>query len=824
MRVPLSWLREFVDIDLSPEDLAEKLTLLGMEVSSIERIGADWHNIVVGELLEVAPHPNSSKLSLTRVRTGVGDEELSVVCGATNIEQGQRIPVARPGSVLPGDRHIDITTIAGTESQGMLCSGDELGLTSDADGILILPQDSELGVEMADMAGDIVLDVDVKPNRGDALSILGLAREVAATTGATMRWPDLSVEESGDSTSDHLKVDIADPDLCPVFVGRYVEGVTVGPSPWHVQQRLIAAGVRPISNIVDASNYVLMELGKPIHTFDADDVKDGHITVRTAAAGETLETLDHVKRELTTDTLLITDATGPLAIAGVMGGAQSEVGDETTNVIIESAIFDPVSVRRTAFRYGLRSEASLRFEKGQEHRMARLGADRTAALIGRWGGGRVATGVVDTQPQAPAQTRVAFRPARVGQLLGAEIEVGEQRELLARVEIQTEAATAADRIPVIAGDEPLLVEADPAETLVALIPGHRRDIAIEADIIEEVARVHGYEALEGQLPNTVMPPFRPDPQRLTDRLRAALSGAGLTELITHGLIGPDDHARLGFDADDPGTIVAANPVTLDHSQLRRSMIPEHLRVLVENERQKTPDIHAFELGAVHEWRDGQPIQTEVLGMMLAGRDRPVSHDREPGQVDVALAKGLLERLTQRLTWTRLVYEPLTPRAGVEHPGRTAAVVAVSGTGDSTIVGRVGEIHPRLLEAYGVHAQHVIFAEIRLESFGRLIPDRLRVGRLEHLPGVERDIAVVVSEETAAGQVEAVIREHGGPNLRGVTLFDQYRGAPLAENEKSIAYRLRFEFVDGDPGDEAVDPAVERLVAVLSERLGARLRS
>ena len=824
MRVPLSWLREFVDVDLTPEELAEKLTLLGMEVSSIERIGSDWQGIVVGELLEVEAHPNSNKLSLTRVRTGIGDEELSVVCGATNIEAGQRIPVARPGAVLPGARKIDITTIAGTESQGMLCSGDELGLTADADGILILPPDSELGLDMAKMAGDVVLDVDVKPNRGDALSILGLAREVAAATGAELRWPDLSVEESGDSTTDHLRVDVENTELCPVFVGRYVEGVTVTPSPWDVQKRLIAAGVRPVSNIVDASNYVLMELGKPVHTFDGDKVKDGHISVRTARVGETLETLDHVKRELTPETLLITDDAGPLAIAGVMGGADSEVSDGTSNIIIESAIFDPVSVRRTAFRYALRSEASQRFEKGQEHRMARLGADRTATLIARWAGGRVASGVVDTQPVEPPPLRVAFRPARVGQLLGADIDVAEQRELLGRVEIETEPASPGEVVPVIGGAEPLDIAADPQELLVARVPGHRRDIAIEADIIEEIARVRGYETLAGQLPDTGMPDFRRDPQRSSDQLRLALSGAGLSELITHGLIGPDDHARLGFAADDPGTIIAANPVTLDHSQLRRSMIPEHLRVLVENERQKTPDIHAFEIGAVHEWRDGQPAQREVLGLILAGRDRPVGLGLEPGSVDVALAKGLLERLAARLTWTHLAYEPLTPRPGVEHPGRTAAIVAISGNGDSTIVGRVGELHPTLLEACGVSAGHVVFAEVYLDAFERLIPERLRVGRLEHLPGVERDIAVVVSEDTAAGQVEAVIREHGGPHLRAVALFDRYRGTPLADDEISLAYRLRFEFADGDSGDDAVDPALERLVAVLSDRLGARLRS
>jgi phenylalanyl-tRNA synthetase beta chain len=823
MRVPLSWLREFVDIDLSPEQLAERLTLLGMEVSAIERLGSDWRGIVVGELLEVAPHPNSNKLSLTRVRTGHGEPELSIVCGATNIGKGQRIPVALPGSVLPGDRHIDITTIAGTESQGMLCSGDELGLTADADGILILPETSELGVDMVDMAGDVVLDIDVQPNRGDALGIIGLAREVAAVTGGSLRWPDLSVEESGDSVAEHLQVDVEDTDLCPVFAGRYVEGVTVGPSPWEVQRRLIAAGVRPISNVVDASNYVLMELGKPIHTFDAAGVQDNHIIVRRAAEGERLETLDHVERELTTDTLLISDASGPLAIAGVMGGADSEVGDETHDIIIESAIFDPVSVRRTAFRYSLRSEASLRFEKGQEHRMARLGADRTAALIQRWGGGRIAVGVVDTQPEGPAQGRVAFRPARVTQLLGEDIPVGEQRQLLGRVEIQTEAVADTDRIPVITGAEPLDVDAD-GQALVALVPGHRRDLTIEADIIEEIARVRGYETLAGQLPDTVMPGYRLDPQRLLDASREMLAGAGLTEIITHGLISPDDHARLGYAAGDPGTIVAANPITIDHSELRRSMIPEHLRVLVANERQRLPDIHAFELGVLHEWRDGQPAETEVLSLILAGRERPLTHDRKAQPIDVRSAKGLLAQLAARETWCRLAYEPTEARVGVEHPGRTAAVVAIDDEGHSTHVGRVGELHPSLLEQYEVRAEHVVFAEIDLDAFAALVPARLRVGELEHLPGVERDIAVVVAADQPAGQVEAIIREHGGSHLRSVILFDEYRGAPLADDQKSLAYRLRYETIGHALDEEMVGPMVEKVVLVLSERLGARLRA
>jgi phenylalanyl-tRNA synthetase beta chain len=745
MRVPLSWLREFVDIDLTPEQLADRLTLLGMEVSSIDYIGKDWHKVVVGELLEVGPHPNSRKLSMTRVRVGDDSPELAIVCGATNIEVGQRVPVALPGSVLPGDRRIEITTIAGAESHGMLCSGDELGLTADADGILILPADSSLGMDMVEMAGDVVLDIDVKPNRGDALSILGLAREVAATTGSQLRWPDYSVQESGDSTGDHIDVVVDEPELCSRFVARYVSGATIAPSPWDVQKRLIAAGVRPISNVVDTSNYVLMELGKPVHTFDAAAVEGGRLRVRLAQPGEKLETLDHIVRELTPDTLLIADERGPLAIAGVMGGAASEVSDSTTDVIIESAIFDPLSIRRTAFRYSLRSEASLRFEKGQEHRMARLGADRTAALMTAWAGGRAAVGAVDSQPDGPELVRIPFRPSRIDRLLGEAISAQEQRELLERVEIATEPATASDAIPVVPGEDAVRLIDAVAEALVAVIPGHRRDLAIEADIAEEIARVRGYETLTGQLPDTVMPAFRSDPRSLVNGIRELLAGSGLNELVTHGLIGPDDHERLGYGADDPETIRAANPVTVDHSELRRSMIPGHVRVVVDNERQRRSDISGFEIGALHRWQDGSATEHDALAIILSGSEAPATHDRERLGVDVATAKGLLERMAARELACRLRYEPVVAREGVEHPGRTAAVIAVTADGSALPIGRVGALHPRLLDAYEVRSPHVIFAEIDLDAAASLVPERIRVGRLEPLPGIERDNALVVTE-------------------------------------------------------------------------------
>ncbi|HEY8134524.1 MAG TPA: phenylalanine--tRNA ligase subunit beta, partial [Candidatus Limnocylindrales bacterium] len=565
MRVPLSWLRDYVEFDLPPERLAERLTLLGLEVQSIERIGDDWTSVVVGELLEVVPHPRADRLNLTKVKVTGQDQPLSIVCGAHNIAAGQRVPVALPGAVLPGDRRIGVSTIQGTESQGMLCSGAELGLTTDAEGILILPPDSRLGSPLADVAGDVVLDIDVKPNRGDALSMIGLAREVAAITGGQVRWPEISVPESGDATSDHLGVEVTDDKLCPRFVGRYVDGLKVGPSPFRIQLRLSAAGMRPVSNVVDASNYVMLELGKPIHTFDAASVTGGKIVVRTARDMEELETLDHVKRSLTPDTLVIADATGAIGIAGVMGGAGSEVSETTSAVIVESAVFDPVSIRRTAFRYGLRSEASLRFEKGQESRLARVGADRTAQLLAEWAGGRVATGVVDTNPVDEEPRRVAFRPARVDRLLGTDTSADEMRAALSRIGIATEGE---------------------GEELVAVVPPHRRDIAIAEDVAEEVVRIIGYDAVPARLPASVMPGYREIPTEHINSLRDVLAGRGLNEVLSNALIGPDDHARLGYGAGDKATIRVENHISIDHSELRRTMLPGLLGVLGRNERQK----------------------------------------------------------------------------------------------------------------------------------------------------------------------------------------------------------------------------------------------
>jgi phenylalanyl-tRNA synthetase beta chain len=837
--VPLSWLRDFVDVELSPEALAERLTLLGMEVKGIERWGADWQNVVVGELLSVAKHPNADRLSLTTVTLGDGSPPLEIVCGATNIAAGQRVPVARPGAVLPGDRRIERTEKMGVTSNGMLCSGDELNLTGDADGILILPADAPLGVGLTELYGDTVLDVDVKPNRGDALSLVGLAREVAAITGAPLRWPPTDPPEDGRDVASLLSVAVDDVGWCPRFVGRWVDGITIGPSPDRVQMRLRAAGQRPISNVVDVSNYVMLELGKPIHTYDADGVAaiDGRhaITVRRARAGERLETIDHVERELDPDTLLIADTRGPLGIAGIMGGAGSEVSDATTRVIVESAIFDPIEIRRTGQRYALRSEASLRFEKGQEFRLARLGADRAARLVAEWAGGSVARGRIDTAPAEPDPARVVFRPARVNRLLGTTFDTAAQRATLARVGVETEPAAAGAGTDVevtVAGDPtPLVVGASPADTLVAIVPTWRRDIAIEADVAEEVARIAGYDEIPAILPHTSMPEWRPSPLGIRDAIRDTLAGAGLTETVSHALVSPHLAERFSWTAEvqpiADGTpaigrpIAVTNPLSADHSVLRRSVVGSLIEIVSTNVRRGREDVPIFEIGSGYGYDAGVIHEWLRLGIALAGALQPAAWNRPRHGADLDDAKGLIELVCRRLGFDPPTYRPLTDEP-LLHPGR-AAVATATRRGATVLSGLVGELHPAVAEEAEVRGARVVVAELEVAglSGGRLAD--VQAAPPPRHPSAERDLAIVVAETVPAATVADAVRSAGGPDLRSVELFDIYRGASLAEDEKSLAWRLVFQ-ADHRTLTEAEVEAAIAAVSAAAARVGGRIRT
>ena len=618
MRVPLSWLREYVDVDLSPRALAEELTMRGMEVDTIETAGADWTDVVVGRVLEVKRHPNADTLWLARVDVGTAGGELDIVCGAQNLEAGQLVPTALVGAVLPGDRRIERTKIRGEVSHGMLCSAAELGLGTDADGIHILGRDDELalGSPLADLVGETVLDVDVKPNRGDALSMVGLAREIAAFTGGSLRLPDATVDETDDDASAHVSVRIEEPELNPRFAARWFDGVANGPSPDWMQRRLVAAGMRPISAVVDVTNYVMHELGQPMHAYDADAVPGGEIVVRRGRPGETLETIDHVERAIDERMLVIADRERAIGLAGIMGGAGTEVGEGTTRVILESAIFHGPTIRNTARRLGLRSEASMRHEKGIGHDLPRYAADRAAKLIAEITGARVARGIVDNDPEPKPPRRVAVEVPRLRRLLGIDLDAARVRELLEPLEF------------AVTGD---------GDDLTVDVPSHRLDVVVAADVAEEVARAHGYERIAGRLPQAALPPYRPDPSEPRNVVRRILAGLGLNEVIGHALIGPDDLERVGLDPADPELVRLYNPLSPQHSILRPSMAPSMLGGLAENARRRRPDAWLFDLGKVYR-HPAQPI---------AARPRLGDRGHRPIRVVGARDRAGRERRTGR---------------------------------------------------------------------------------------------------------------------------------------------------------------------------------
>ncbi|HET7181130.1 MAG TPA: phenylalanine--tRNA ligase subunit beta, partial [Candidatus Limnocylindrales bacterium] len=639
------------------------------------------------------------------------------------------------------------------------------------------------------------------------------------------------------STADRLTVRVEDERLCPRFVGRRIDGVTIGSSPDWVQMRLLAAGIRPISNVVDASNYVMVELGKPTHAYDAAALTRGtdgrlEILVRQARDGETIETIDHAVRTLTPDTVVIADASAPIGIAGVMGGAGTEVSDATTDVIVESAIFDPVSIRRTAFRYALRSEASLRFEKGQEFRLARLGADRVTRLIVEWAGGRAAAGSVDTQPDEPGPRRVAFRPARVDRLLGTSLGADAQREVLARVGIETAVADGPTAVPISAGASPSSVTAAAGEAVVATVPTWRRDIEIEADLAEEVARVHGYERIPPRRPPTEMPGWRETPLAARDAIRDLLVGAGFTEAVSYALVSPKldetfawagaGHVARGEAPREGSQITVTNPLSADHAVLRQSVVGSLVEVVDGNARHGQADVAFFEVGKGYGRVGESPREWWRLGLALAGAFEPGSWNQPRRDADLDDAKGAIELLARQLgadppRYTAVTDEPIL------HPGRSARVEAHFANGDIAIAGAVGELHPRLVEDWGLRVRRVIVGELSVAGLaGGSLPVVLAVPP-PRVPPVERDLTVDVPDRVPAGDVTAAIHAAGGALLAGAALVGTYRGHPLGPDERSLTYRLRFGGGEAPTSEAEVDAAIGTISGVLTANLGARIR-
>ncbi|HTN50889.1 MAG TPA: phenylalanine--tRNA ligase subunit beta [Anaeromyxobacter sp.] len=804
MRLSLKWLSEYVAVP-SPEEVARRLTAVGLEVEAVERTGTGLAGVVAARIVASEKHPNAEKLSVTRVDRGAG-EPLQVVCGAKNYQVGDVVPLATVGTTLPGGVRIEKAKLRGVESAGMLCSARELGLSEDASGLLILPAEVEPGTPVAEALGldDVLLEVNVTPNRPDALSHVGIARELAALLDGKVRLPAPRLAEGGGSAADAVKVRIEAPEKCARYAARVIEGVRIGPSPLWLARRLESCGVRSISNVVDATNYVLLELGHPLHAFDLEKVAGREIVVRTARPGERLTTLDGKERALDPDDLLIADRERGSALAGVMGGGDSEISAGTTRVLLESAWFQPATVRRTSRRHGLKTEASFRFERGADPGMVIPAIDRCAALIAELAGGTVRAGVVDAHPRKVEAPAVALRWSRPAEVLGLEVPRERAREILLRLGFQERSSD--------------------GEAVTWQVPSWRADVSIEEDLIEELVRTLGYDAIPETLPSIAVgtPADAADAEGVA-RVRAALEAAGFSEAVNFSFVAARDLEPLGGSVEiGDGSrralgVALKNPISADLAVMRTSLVPSLLRNAAHNRRQRVEDVRLYELARIYRPgarpADEPSAEARHLAGVLLGRRSPVGWAVGGDAVDFSDAKAAVTAVLEALGIAGAAWS--APGEGWLHP-RTSATVRAGGVA----LGSVGELHPRVAEAFEL-PRGVLAFELSLDALAgaaRLVPQHRHIPRL---PAVLRDLAVVLDEAVAAAAVEAVVREE--PLVEAVTLFDVYRGAPLPPGKKNLAFAITYRAPDRTLTDAEADATHGRIVQRLGERLGAELR-
>ena len=805
MKLPLRWLAEWIDLPWPAreplEAFVERLTLGGLEIEDVIRTGPDLSALKVGRVLERKPHPGADRLSLCVV--DLGDlEPVEIVCGAPNVAAGQTVAVAPHGATLPDGTRIKRSKIRGVVSNGMICSERELGLSPESEGILVLTSGAKPGTPLSEVlpGGEVVLDVAITPNRGDWVSLLGMAREVRAHYGGSLRLPPCEPTEGGEDASRHARVSIEDAAGCPRYVARIVRGVTVAPSPAWLRERLAAAGLRPINNVVDVTNLVMLELGQPLHAFDLAEIRGGEVRVRAARPGERIITLDGQQRALEPDDLVIADAERALAIAGVMGGQGSEVRPETRDLLIESAQFHPSRVRRTARRLGLHTDASYRFERGVDPEGVGRAADRAARLLAELAGGGVCRGTAEARGQAlPRTAQIALRPERLNRLLGTALRPGEIAALLARLDIQVEAG----------GDE--LLRCRP--------PSWRADLAIPEDLVEEVARIHGYDRIEATLPGARLAGSEEPPERtLRERARDALRGAGLTELMTFPALRRGDLDALRLAPDDPrrSLVELVNPIQAEEPALRSTLVPTLLRAAQLNLSRQAEGLRLFEIGRAFEARGAGELPRETWQAVALWTDTKGASLWERRDVPLFFrAKGAAEAVLAELGCAA------TFRAGSRepflHPGASGELLA----GEETVA-VLGELHPESAAAFGLEAELALLV-LDLDALLRVPRSAGLYRELSRHPKVVRDLAVLLGRDVPAGDVLEWIGKTAGASLRGVSIFDRYEGRGVPEGKVSLAFRLEFQRTDRTLTDAEVGRSVERIVQELSERFGGELR-
>ncbi|MGI6737448.1 MAG: phenylalanine--tRNA ligase subunit beta [Anaerovoracaceae bacterium] len=817
MLVPIEWLKDYVKIDVDTGEFCDRMIMSGSNIETVEQFGEGFEKVVVGLVQKKEKHPDADRLSVCQVDVG-GEAPLQIVCGAPNVAAGQKVPVALHKSRIPGPLHgqpkqeggVKITKgkLRGVVSEGMLCACSELGFddkvvpVAHRDGIWVLPDDAPVGAPIEEALGlkSAVVDFEITPNRPDCLSMTGMAREAAATFGTTMRMPAVDCENRGaKQASDFIDVEIRSPEKCRRYAARVVTDVKIGPSPWWMQKRLMYAGMRPINNIVDITNFVMLEYGQPLHAFDIRQIRGGRIVVETAADGETFTTLDGEERTLSDEMLLIRDGSRGVAIAGVMGGLNSEIEADTETILIESANFDPDSVRLTSKALGLRTEASSRFEKGVDPNLCQAAADRVCHLIEQLGAGTVQPGTVDRYPRPVQPWTVAVRPARINKVLGTELTAAEMRDYFTALEMQVE------------GDDELLQVTPPTVRL---------DLVAEVDFVEEVARMYGYDQLPTTLPKGSSEASLGRPETIRRMARSCLTAMGACEIQTYSFVSPRDADRLRLDEDtwERNYVRLRNPLGEENSVMRTMLLPAMLETLGRNWSRSNETVKAFEIGSVFSAPlidpNELPEEEDSLCIGLYG-----------GEMDFFTLKGMVETMLRKFGIDDLRFVPET-EYGPFHPGRCARVLS-GGRGadnaeDGIELGILGEIHPDVAADYGIGTR-CCGCEMHFAVVADLARTEVSYTPLPKYPSTSRDIALVVDESVPVGDIEELIRKSGGELLEEVRLFDIYRGEQVEEGHKSVAFTLTYRDRNKTLTDEEVEPVHAGVLAALEETFHAVLR-
>lgn len=790
MKVSLNWLKEYIDIKLPIKELADRLTMAGLEVTRITPIGGRWDKVVVGQITEISPHPHADHLKLVSVDTS--KERITVVSSAPNLRVGDKVPFAYIGAELI-DPHtgktfiLSPTKIRGILSEGMVCSERELGISDRHEGVMVLPSDAPLGIPLSQYLSDIILDIDITPNRPDCLSVIGIAREIFALTGEPLHLPEITYPEEGPPIEEEVQVEIATPHLCPRYCAALIKGVKVEESPIWLKERLISYGMRPINNIVDITNYVMLEYGQPLHAFDFYTIKGKKIIVRTAKEGETLVTLDGIERTLSPNNLVIADAERAVAIAGVMGGMETEVSPQTKDILLESANFDFISIRRTSAQLKIRTEASIRFEKGLSPEIPPYGIRRAVQLILKLAGGKAYKGIIDIYPGKREKNPIPISVKETKRILGLELRMEEIKEVLTSLGFEIREIT------------PSQIEVLP--------PYWRSDIKQTADIIEEVARIVGYEKIPITMPRGEIPQKKPNEiLNLKERIRDILSGFGLQEVITYSLVSGEKLRKVR----SPLGLKVINPLSKEQEYLRTSLRPGLLSTLALNQRNEA-GLKIFEVGKVYLPREGLPEERDMVGCILSGQRTPISWLEKEEVMDFFDIKGLAQALLSALG---IEADFLPSKDEFFLPLRQAGIFV---KGES--IGILGEIHPQILEGFEIKRTAYLL-EMDLVKLIPFIPFR-RYQPLPRFPSIIRDIALIVDEGIPSRRIEEIIR--GFPLVVEVFPFDLYIGRPVPEGKKSLAYRITFQSPHRTLTDKEVGEVQEEILNRLKELIGAEVR-